>query len=997
MIFLSLATCIGLAFPQADTLMASAHLQKAEQFIAGKNYDSAQYFANLAHTMYQQASHQKGMGKALLQSGTASYFLRKSKQALVALEQALQVLKPVATEQELYDLGIYNKVGVLNLDLGHYDAALKHFEAAYRLCTLFGSESNLSTALVHYNLGATLSYFGDYQSALAHYLKALPTYIQEYGRGGNRVAHIYNNIGITHNRLGDYEYASDFFRKAISIHLQNDGPLNWNLAIPYQGLASAFAHTGARDSAHYYYERILHLCSLHKAEYPRMVREEANAYAGLAIMYKKEADYQRCQKYAHLAIEILKELYHDLHPDLNAPYFTLAEACKDQGDYENALLWANRISQNVLHEFGNYHPYLAQARRLEAEVYLKQLEFDKALSKVDEAIQSLSTSGKDRAVSSVQEVSNPKIYLSLLAEKAVIFSTRAKTSATRKEDLVLALEHYIEAVLVIDHIRRGYLSEDSKLFLQDNSIGIYEQALSVCSDLHKITGQEDYLEHAFIFMEKSKASILSEAIQSYNLKAIQGIPIIVLQKEEELFRKLKSTELALAHASKGVSGRIDSLADVAIGLRVSIDSLSNSLQKFYPHYYNLKYNTDVASLKSLRQKQQGKGTVILIYFEGEAAWYVCSVSYGNIALDVISKEKISTDLVRTYNSMVRDGRSNVDELTEMSGQIFDALVRLPLQNHDAFVSLVIVPDGSLGYLPFEALVTNASKDNAGRMRYLIEDSPVSYAASLTLYLMSHSQNSSYPSNYLGFAPSYSDSIIHQLPDRFKTSFGELPGAVHEVQAAGMLYSGRTFLMGDATENNFKRHTDPARIIHLAMHALVDDTDPMNSMFLFARDSIEDGYLHAYELYNLQLKSQLAILGACNTGAGKIMRGEGVLSLSRAFMYAGCPNVVLNLWNAKDAPTSMITRDFLANLRSGLGKEDALRMAKVKYLSSTDPLQAHPANWASLVMIGNAEPIHMSSYPLLYTVLLIALILSALTYVWWRVSRTRQAAIKMKHR
>ncbi len=146
-----------------------------------------------------------------------------------------------------------------------------------------------------------------------------------------------------------------------------------------------------------------------------------------------------------------------------------------------------------------------------------------------------------------------------------------------------------------------------------------------------------------------------------------------------------------------------------------------------------------------------------------------------------------------------------------------------------------------------------------------------------------------------------------------------------------------------------------------MHALVSDSLPMQSRLLFAppRDTLEDGLLHTYELYNLHLPAELAVLSACNTGFGPLQGGEGAMSLAHAFRYAGCRSVVMSLWPAEDESTARIVDRFYAGLAEGLPKDDALRQARLAYLDDADPLHAHPYYWAHLVAIGDMTPLRRS--------------------------------------
>jgi CHAT domain-containing protein len=143
--------------------------------------------------------------------------------------------------------------------------------------------------------------------------------------------------------------------------------------------------------------------------------------------------------------------------------------------------------------------------------------------------------------------------------------------------------------------------------------------------------------------------------------------------------------------------------------------------------------------------------------------------------------------------------------------------------------------------------------------------------------------------------------------------------------------------------------------------VINDQHPALSKLLFSlssKDTLNDGYLHAYELHNLQLNTELVTLSACNTGFGKIQTGEGVMSLGRAFAYAGSPNVLMSLWSVPDGSTSKIMTEFYKHLANGMPKDVALRKAKLAYLNNADNLTSNPFYWSSFVLIGNAQPLQL---------------------------------------
>jgi CHAT domain-containing protein len=164
-----------------------------------------------------------------------------------------------------------------------------------------------------------------------------------------------------------------------------------------------------------------------------------------------------------------------------------------------------------------------------------------------------------------------------------------------------------------------------------------------------------------------------------------------------------------------------------------------------------------------------------------------------------------------------------------------------------------------------------------------------------------------------------------------------------------------YLRGEATEENVKKDGNLARFnyLHFASHGYIDENKPDLSSLVLTKseNSAEDGLLQSTEIFNLKLKTDLVVLSACQTGLGKLVRGEGIIGLTRAFMYAGTPSVLVSLWSVSDNSTATLMEEFYRNLiRSGLYKTDALRKAQLTLMS--DEKSAHPFYWAPFVLVGD---------------------------------------------
>ena len=218
-----------------------------------------------------------------------------------------------------------------------------------------------------------------------------------------------------------------------------------------------------------------------------------------------------------------------------------------------------------------------------------------------------------------------------------------------------------------------------------------------------------------------------------------------------------------------------------------------------------------------------------------------------------------------------------------------------------------------------------------------------------------------------------------LGKKFRSTVGPLVHNQREVKHIHQKFEGEVFLGKAALERQFKTKLADYSILHLAMHALIDNEDPSNSCLVFThqQDSIEDNFLHVYELYNMELSADLVVLSACNTGLGKLEGGEGFMSLGRAFAYAGCPSVVMSHWKVDDLATSKLMDYFYDELAKGLDKSTALQTAKIHYLEQATPRETAPFLWGSFVLMGDDIPIKIIQPSVKWPYFLIGFLLVAL--------------------
>jgi CHAT domain-containing protein len=281
--------------------------------------------------------------------------------------------------------------------------------------------------------------------------------------------------------------------------------------------------------------------------------------------------------------------------------------------------------------------------------------------------------------------------------------------------------------------------------------------------------------------------------------------------------------------------------------------------------------------------------------------------------------------------------------------------------------LVIIPDGVLNYLPFETLLTEIKKDNKkilySDLPFLVKKYPVSYvqSASVLKNLLSQEPGKGNAGSVNKKLIAFGDPVYEAGKDTSLTSvirFNRLEFSGKEVEKIASFFkpgSAEIFLRDDATEENVKGNSELRKYnyIHFATHGLIDEKKPDLSSLVLTQHSNpgEDGFLRATEIFNLDMNADLVVLSACQTGLGKLVRGEGMVGLTRAFMYAGTPAVMVSLWSVSDISTATLMGEFYKNLvKENLYKTDALRKAQLTLLK--DEKYAHPFYWAPFVLVGD---------------------------------------------
>jgi CHAT domain-containing protein len=380
--------------------------------------------------------------------------------------------------------------------------------------------------------------------------------------------------------------------------------------------------------------------------------------------------------------------------------------------------------------------------------------------------------------------------------------------------------------------------------------------------------------------------------------------------------------------------------------------LAEQFRSITPEIGILKSNVHrTITLKEL-QASLSSSEAILEYVVDDPASYCLVITRENARTVKLAAKQVISPLVGAYLSEVKAKHSAQDQARRLYDVLLDSIPEAQSKEQ-----LVIIRDGQLHLVPFDALVDHNS-------HYLVESQTVVYSPSATSFFLlrtvAQPKDSERTVLAVGGVPYDHSNLAQSAVTRgySSTALSNLPGSREEALAAAAAFPSRsrTLLLGDrATESTFKKESDH-RVIHLAVHAIANETQPEYAALVLLSDPAhdEDGFLQASEIVQLRLNADLVVLSACDTAVGPLEGQEGISTLSRAFLLAGARTVVSTLWSVQDETTLYLMKTFYGELNRKKRVPDALAAAKQKMLKTFDA-KAVPYYWAGFTVEGVTEP------------------------------------------
>lgn len=856
---------------------------------------------------------------------------------------------------------LYNYSG----DYFHFDSTIS---LAYQYANQHLEEDTSSFVSVINSLGKNHLDMGNYDLAIKYFQKVLLA-DQKSGHKLN-LASVQNNLGDTYLRKGDYLEALNFYeaawRNRFEVH-QND----WRVAKTKRSIAATYQQMNDLSAAHENYEaakdmlmNLLNTKKLKSADF--VLKELTITHLCLGELALEKRDWENARLHVMEAEKYGKDIYIS---DQGRGIDILGEINLQQGNLKKALDYCFQSLQLADKEFSTFekHPIKAQKIYKIASLYAQAKNWDKALEYYLSAIELVT---HDFNVELVQENPLPyQVYSSLVALNAMKGKADCFVQFYEKSndlsDLKIAYKTYQASLQLIPTLRKSFRQEGSKELLSQRVLPLFENAIELAVLLFEKTKHSKYLHDAFKFVEGSKAIILLESMNENNAKRKSGIPDELIEEELKLslaisyFEKLKNEEKQKVQSNpKFIENFNQKLFDLNIEYRSLIESFENN----YPLYKKIKDKTKLVQVTELQGFLANSTKVIVEYFVGDKQIYIFSISANDFEVSHFEKDQLFENSIIELQNIIKQPPSNQDEsdayqkFVKNGHYLYQKLFNSSILRDKE--SLIIIPDDILGLLPFEILQTKLPSDSIpsyhlNNLSYLFEEFDISYNYSSTLLSQQAALNRSKSKfSFVGFAPTFREIRVNEVNRNCSgDNLYNLKNSEAEITKIQGIWGGKIFLNEDANTTSFKAYAPQSDIIHLATHACIDQNNHQFNKIFFT-----DDYLSNNDLYNFFSESRLAVLSACYTGSGRIVKGEGVMSLSRGFIHAGCPSVLMSLWSVDDGSTAKIMESFYQNLKQGQTKNNSLRLAKEEYLKDAKKAFQHPFYWAAFVQFGDARPL-----------------------------------------
>lgn len=916
--------------------------------------------ACLAHTPSLQAQGSLEQSPYALRADS----LRKAgraEQALNMLAAAKAQLEGQGQQQTSDYVAVLWATGMQYLRMRDIPAAEPLFTQAIDLQTRVFPDDREDRILL-LDARATSYEYTDLPKAILLYEQILELRKDVAGEDSKLAARGYYNLATALMDNNDFEKASDYCRKAIR-SLKNAGlTSDPDYGGFHQVLGLIYQNEGDIETAVQYYTQALPLMEESCGE----SIETAKCLSTIGETYAKKGDIDNALRYQLASATMFEKVDTADGRYLSSAYFFLGVTYNLGKQPDKAIEYLNR-AQNVGAQPGEHKPLHANLAFQLSKSHALLKDYTQALALADSAL--LSLRARQKGVSG-----KLRLWYALLSKADVLASRFRQNGNTA--DLLEAGSLLSEAKGVISAIIGNFQSERDKRSIYRDALTGFDQAIGLYTQLFKTTGDPAWLKTAFEFSETGKGLLLYQQVLESKTRRKAVVPEVLRAEEQSLGEQITVAEKhRFEQGEKASEAEKDHIDEELFTLKNRYERVRQDIQAVCPDYFQVAAFPDVQT--SALQTGLAPDEGLLEFFLGDTS--------------VLAFLLRPDTLVYRQLGSRKDLESNIALFREAMGRYFTAPVKssdLYLRSAGDYTAtayalyqtllapfgnllparLTIVPDGALAYLPFEALLIEKPErpDRFHLHHYLVKDFTLHYGCSATLLREMKKQHpdTAKVERLFALAPffdgssAWRDSLLALQSLTSRADLAPLPFSGEEVYRIAALTGGKALAGAEATKSAFLLEAAQYRVLHLATHAQANDKAGDYSFLAFAPDPARPNAerLYVSEIYDLRLEAELVTLSACETGLGQFQRGEGIVSIARAFASAGAHSIVQSQWAVNDAQTRSLMELFYQNLKKGLPKDVALQQARLEYLRRFRGETAHPYFWAGFILIGDNTPL-----------------------------------------
>ncbi|RMF60326.1 MAG: CHAT domain-containing protein [Calditrichaeota bacterium] len=865
-----------------------------------------------------------------------------------------------------------------HLGLGRIHIKMLDWEKA--LGELYQANELDSTILyIPYSIAYIYQVTGQYHNSLKQYQKLLRLALKE--KNMNLVAYGLMQIGTLYYFVGNYGKSLKFYNESYKVAREYGEQKRKGMALTNMG--SVYSMVGNYEKGLKYFKLAYQILEKTGAE-----RTRAILLYNIGLIHKDTGHYQEAFPYFERALKLTRERHFQLEESMVLG--GIAENHLALNDLEKALTYYLE-ALHLAEKISNPYQQCYILRNL-GSIYQKREEYTRAISNYS------------KALSIAMELNDAQ----------VIWESNSGLGACYQKlgEPTKAIAHFSQAIATYDSVRKDLEIESlASNFLEDK----YE----IYPSIIQLLAAEGKFREAFSYAEKYKAKNLLTILMKGRYLFGELLPDSIKFKFLEIRHRLNEAHAMLSEelANRAPNDTtILSLDNRITELELEKAALINFIREKFGSYYQLTA-ADPLSVKELQEEVLEENQLLIEFVVGPEKTSIFSIGRDTLIYQELplSREALAQELEqvsalfrfenieqwKNTNQIINADLANFS--LPPAYQLYTTLLQPLEEVLNEVTELIIVPDDFLFYLPFEALVYDTSgvrnQYDFDHAHFLVEKYMISYVSSASL-LNPALQPTNHPvSDLLALGnPDFGSYAVKDTSSQvsLRNRYLPLPNSEQEVKKIGALFSSSreaTYTGAAATETVFKENAEKYRVLHLASHFVINDEDPLYSRVILAkdRDNNEDGFLQAYEVFNMKLNADLVVLSACNTALGTLRKGEGIVGITRAFLYAGIPSMVVSLWSVDDQATSEIMTNFYRYLKNGYRKNKALQLAKIDYLKTVEGEKKDPFYWAPFILTGDWEPLHFEQEKKFSTAFLIVLGVILVGMAFYYLNRRTKSA------